>query len=430
MFATEKILLVQLAGLGSELFERYARKERWHSLEIQSMQTVFPAMTCPVQASVRTGKAPVEHGMYLNGRFHYELGKPLFWEQSSGLFEGERVWEKWRGKGKTVSQLFVQQSLGRDADCVMTPQPIHKHHGGMIQDCYTQPAHLYQTLKKRIGSDFSLFDYWGPLAKGRSSKWIAQATIEMLKDEALRTDLMYVYIPHMDYCQQKYGPWTSQTQKAFAFLEDTVIFPLLRAAKEVNYQVVFFGDYAINPAKKAIYPNQILRKEGLLLPRMIEKYVYPDMWKSSAFAMVDHQLAQVVCFDPEKTTQIAQAFEGVEGIKRCFKTGSKHHHKEDFFLEADAGYWFAYPWWEKDENPPDYATHMDIHNKPGFDPCELFMEFWPPFSISLNTTKVKGTHGNADGKQNEVLLASSFPLGQIDHILTLVRHLFSVSLTS
>ena len=47
------------------------------------------------------------------------------------------------------------------------------------------------------------------------------------------------------------------------------------------------------------------------------------------------------------------------------------------------------------EEAPDYASHVDIHNKPGYDPCELFFG-WPPMSVSMNTSKVKGTHGRAD----------------------------------
>ena len=38
--------------------------------------------------------------------------------------------------------MFWQQSMGEDVDLIVTPAPIHKHSGGMIQACYTQPASL------------------------------------------------------------------------------------------------------------------------------------------------------------------------------------------------------------------------------------------------------------------------------------------------
>jgi hypothetical protein len=36
--------------------------------------------------------------------------------------------------------------------------------------------------------------------------------------------------------------------------------------------------------------------------------------------------------------------------------------------------WFAYPFWLDDRHAPDYARTVDIHRKPGFDPCELFFD--------------------------------------------------------
>src|SRR5205823_9678073 len=47
--------------------------------------------------------------------------------------------------------------------------------------------------------------------------------------------------------------------------------------------------------------------------------------------------------------------------------------------EPDA--WFAYPFWLDDrQGAPDYARTVDIHRKPGYDPCELFFDpqlWWP-----------------------------------------------------
>ena len=42
--------------------------------------------------------------------------------------------------------------------------------------------------------------------------------------------------------------------------------------------------------------------------------------------------------------------------------------------------WFAYPFWLDDRLAPDYARTVDIHRKPGYDPCELFFDprLWAP----------------------------------------------------
>ena len=42
--------------------------------------------------------------------------------------------------------------------------------------------------------------------------------------------------------------------------------------------------------------------------------------------------------------------------------------------------WFAYPYWLDDRLAPDFARTVDIHRKPGYDPCELFFDpsrIWP-----------------------------------------------------
>jgi hypothetical protein len=75
---------------------------------------------------------------------------------------------------------------------------------------------------------------------------------------------------------------------------------------------------------------------------------------------------------------------------------------------AKEGTWFAYPWWMEKRQAPDYASHIDIHNKPGYDPCELFFG-WPPPSVSQDTRRIRGSHGRA-GKARQTVWASTFPL--------------------
>ena len=80
--------------------------------------------------------------------------------------------------------------------------------------------------------------------------------------------------------------------------------------------------------------------------------------------------------------------------------------------ESDS--WFAYPYWLDDRLAPDFARTVDIHRKPGYDPCELFFDpglLWPKGRairrliqkklgfrtlfdvIPLDAGLVKGSHG-------------------------------------
>ena len=117
-----------------------------HLPEFRPVQSIFPAVTCPVQAAFRTGTTPSQNGLVANGLFFSDLRKVMFWEQSATLVEGPRIWDDFRARGKKVGMMFWQQSMGEAADLVVTPAPIHKHSGGMIQACYTQPASLEARL--------------------------------------------------------------------------------------------------------------------------------------------------------------------------------------------------------------------------------------------------------------------------------------------
>ncbi len=114
--------------------------------------------------------------------------------------------------------------------------------------------------------------------------------------------------------------------------------------------------------------------------------------------MVDHQIAHVFARDARYSDAARGALASLEGIESILDReqqaalGLDHPRSGDLLLIAKPGNWFAYPWWTERKNAPDYATHVDIHNKPGYDPCELFFG-WPPPSVSMDTSRIRGSHG-------------------------------------
>ena len=173
-----KKLNVIAAGLGYGLLERNGMLEM-AGLRFVSAPSVFPAVTCVAQATLRTGLSPAGHGIVSNGWWSEDLRKPLFWEQSSALVKGPRVWDSRRAAGGTVGMFFFQQSLGESVDVVISPAPIHKHGGGMVMSCYTKPTGMAQLLEKLCGK-FPLWRYWGPLASPKVGRmcisWFEEMT--------------------------------------------------------------------------------------------------------------------------------------------------------------------------------------------------------------------------------------------------------------
>jgi len=372
-----RLLVLQVAALGE-------------SAGFHSLETVFPAVTCTVQASFRTASPPSAHGVVSNGLFFRDLRKVMFWEQAASLVKGKRIWDGFRGG---VGMMFWQQSLGESVDLVLSPAPIHKHGGGMFQDCYCKPAGLYQKLCETIGRPFDLLNYWGPLANRKSSDWILAATLEVMESEAA-PGLLFSYLPHLDYDLQRYGPDSAPGRRAL----DVVGGYLDRVEKhavEHGYDFVIFGDYAIEPVTRpVIFPNRRLRERGLFASRTVGGRTYPDFYSSKAFAVADHQIARVY----GAVEEAKKALRDLPGVETLLDDG------EDIILIAEEGAWFAYPWWD-DEKPPDFASHVDIHNKPGYDPCELFFG-WP--GVSSDVTRLRGTHGRP-GKKTAWKTSVAFP---------------------
>jgi predicted AlkP superfamily pyrophosphatase or phosphodiesterase len=131
MATNAKLLVVQVAGLG----HAFAQQHRLACIgaAFQSMETVFPAVTCSVQASFRTATLPAAHGVVSNGIYCRRLRRTAFWEQSAALVEGPRIWDDFRRRGRKTAVLFWQQSLGEAADIILSPAPIQKHQGGMME---------------------------------------------------------------------------------------------------------------------------------------------------------------------------------------------------------------------------------------------------------------------------------------------------------
>jgi predicted AlkP superfamily pyrophosphatase or phosphodiesterase len=418
----KKLLIVEVAGLAHD-FEIAG-------LHSQSIQSVFPAVTCTVQASFRTASPPSKHGMVANGLFYRKLGRPMFWEQSARLVEGDRIWTNFRLQGKPVGMVFWQQSLGETVDLILSPAPIHKHHGGMIQSCYSKPSGLYLKLCEKLGRPFKLQHYWGPLASWKAGEWIVEAVSEILSDPELAPELLFSYLPSFDYDLQRNDPEKSpKIIKTFNRVKEQLS-RLIQSAALHGYDVLIFGDYHIAPVRCAVKPNVLLRKAGFMAVRHIRNMAYPDFYASRAFAMTDHEIAHVYVQDRNDIPVVKNLFESQPGIAAVLDVEGQaavslnHKNSGDLVLVAEPGKWLAYPWWTEKGEAPDFASHVDIHNKPGYDPCELFFG-WPPGSVSQNTSRIRGSHGRV-GPGRHVTWASSFEVpgkpADLIELAAMVRH--------
>ena len=215
-------------------------------------------------------------------------------------------------------------------------------------------------------------------------------------------DLLLTYLPHLDYALQRHGPESAQAAKAFGVLTEELT-TLLAAAQTNGYDVLVFGDYAIVPAARVLYPNRALLDVGLLATRRIGSRVYADMPDSRAFAVCDHEVA---CLHARTEADAAAAADAIQALDAGLEL-RPGIGGADRMIVAPSGAWLAYPWWRAAREVPDFAAHVDIHRKPGYDPCELFFGKHP-FLVSTHPERVGGTHGRI-GPGREIAWAATFP---------------------
>lgn len=380
----KKVLVLSVAALGADLVRRAGMTEL-AGLPLRAMAPVGPAVTCVAQATLRTALPPEAHGMPANGVYLRDTFQSQFWCQSARLVKGRRIWEGFRARGGRVGVYFFQQSLGEAADEIVSPAPIHTHGGGMIMATYQKPG-------RALGVDnpVALWRYWGPLAHPKVGRGIARALAARIR-RGDAPEALFVYLPTLDYELQRHGtahPKVAASLRELAAQAAT----LAAAAREQGYALALAGDYAIADVTGTVaFPNRALRAAGLFATRPVKAMRYPDFYQSRAIALPDHQVAPVWCADAaarERAREVLAALPEVEAVRPGVGGA-------DWEAIARPGCWFAWPWWEDPREAPDFATHVDIHNKPGFDPCELFFGR-NPFHCSDDVARVRGTHGRVE----------------------------------
>ncbi|HUX02536.1 MAG: nucleotide pyrophosphatase/phosphodiesterase family protein [Phycisphaerae bacterium] len=423
----KRTLLINAAGLGAELVSQMPALARLAGRgACAALEPILPATTCPMQATLTTGEPPARHGITANGLYFHDTAEVRFWEQSARLVLAPRVWELApKGKRPKTAMLFWQQSLYGTADLVLTPKPVHGPRGELVQDCWSRPADLYARLVAGESAlapgcprgPFNLMHYWGPMAGIGSSRWIADAALEVWRTE--RPDLALVYLPHLDYSGHRAGP-ASDAHRAAARELDALLAPLLAAAEEDGARRIVLSEYSFVPVARPVAPNRALREVGMLALREVAGAEYLHCGDSRAFALVDNQVAHIyfpATEDLERDVRRARAvLERLDGVAAVLDreaqsaVGLDHVRSGELVLLAQSDAHFTYYWWLDDSKAPPFARTVDIHAKPGFDAAELFIEPAAK-TIPLSAEGVRGSHGLVpeDGRGWGVLVDSDPP---------------------
>jgi len=160
-----------------------------------------------------------------------------------------------------------------------------------------------------------------------------------------------------------------------------------------------------------------------------------DCGSSPAFAVADHQVAQIYLNDRSLEHKVRELLENTPAVAGVMsqlgkrEMGIDHPRAGDLIAVAAEHAWFTYYYWLDDRVAPDFARCVDIHRKPGYDPVELFLDptipavklkiLWRLLQkklgfrmlmdvIPLDARLVKGSHGcrPANPAHHPILIAS------------------------
>lgn len=130
-----------------------------------------------------------------------------------------------------------------------------------MADIYTKPPTLREHLqdKKKLGT-FPLHRFWGPGTSIESSKWTADASIAV--DKKHNPTLTLMYLPHLDYSLQKYGPpMPKGARKGEEEGQARVIADLTEIDKVVEELVTYYESEEVGAPNFALLYSTRLRYE-------------------------------------------------------------------------------------------------------------------------------------------------------------------------
>ncbi|MBI4660061.1 MAG: alkaline phosphatase family protein [Verrucomicrobia bacterium] len=400
----------------------------------------FPAVTCTAQSNYLTGALPRQHGIVGNGWYNRELAEVQFWKQSNHVVQGRKLWEELRELDPkfTCAKLFWWYNMYSSADYSITPRPIYPADGRKVFDIYSSPLTIRDEIKKDLG-EFPFPAFWGPAAgvdspqgrSGAASRWIAESAkwVEL----KYQPTLSLIYLPHLDYNLQRYGPSHPIIANDLRQI-DKIVGDMIDFCQRNSVGVLLLSEYAITEVDTPVHLNRLFRRQGWIAIKDELGLEMLDCGASKVFAVADHQIAHVYLNDRSLENNVRALLEQQAGIDQVLvrtdqaRAGIDHPRAGDLVAVATERAWFTYYYWLEDRVAPDFARCVDIHRKPGYDPVELFLDPAQPFVklkiiarllqkklgfrmlmdvIPLDATLVKGSHGRHPAKteHHPVLIA-------------------------
>ena len=106
----QRTVVIDVVGLSERIIGRHTPfLSNWQLQQnLNHIEPLVPAVTCPVQSTYLTGENPDVHGIVGNGWYFKEECEVKFWRQSNKLVQAPKIWDaaKQLDPGFTCANLF------------------------------------------------------------------------------------------------------------------------------------------------------------------------------------------------------------------------------------------------------------------------------------------------------------------------------------
>ena len=263
-----------------------------------AMQPINPTVTWPNHTTMVTGVDASRHQVLFNGLLtrHPADGSMTIepWRNKDLLVHAETVYDVAYRAGLTTAQVdWVAIYGARTINWSFAEQPDPN---GLIETDLTQAGVV---TKEQLAN----FDDSSPAWQDEIR---TDAAVQILK--RYKPNLMLVHLLCLDDINHQYGPMSDASLEAMAFLDDRVkqISDTLTSSHQ-PFTLLIVSDHGFRKTNHAIYPNTLLRQEGLVR----------DAW-----VVPDGGLAMVYVTDPNRRAELlpklSTLFRGVEGVEHVY----------------------------------------------------------------------------------------------------------------
>src|SRR5215471_17311814 len=260
------VLVISVDGMGSSYYMQPSAGLKIPNIRrlieggsfAEAVEGVYPTLTYPSHTTIVTGRRPAQHGIYTNLSSRQPGKNPDDWFWFAKAIKATTLWDEARAHQMTSAAVAWPVTVGAAID-------------------WDVPE-IWNPGKGQVPDAFYVFRFVNPITTIELA-WALGIPQRGSEDDANRTkaasyfltrhqpNLILLHLEALDAAEHQFGPHSPQANAALE-RADAHIGEMLSAVKhagvETSTDVVVLSDHGFLPVDRAVQPNLLLARAGLL----------------------------------------------------------------------------------------------------------------------------------------------------------------------